>query len=308
MNLSLVLSEAYNLKDCIITEQQGGWTSLAYRVENSSGVYFLKVYDKKRKSTSKWTALIDSYIPIVIWLNDNFLKKRIIELLPTSDNSYKYENEIIICLLFKYIDGETIGDNPLNDQQIEELADIISELHSHGDDVPFSKEAITENYKLPFNNELLYFLDAENENREVKDIISPFSEKIRELIERTENIKDLVKQNQIPFVLCHSDIHNWNLMQTKENLVLIDWEGLKYAPAESDLYALVNEPYFDNFLSIYRKKHANYIPDEDILLFYKYRRKLEDIWEFVELLQTRQIKDDLKKENLFGLKNELLSL
>ncbi|HCO67390.1 MAG TPA: hypothetical protein DIT04_06500 [Dysgonomonas sp.] len=308
MNLSLILSEAYNLKDCIITEQQGGWTSLAYRVENSSGVYFLKVYDKKRKSTAKWTALIDNYIPIVIWLNDNFLKARIIEPILTSDNACKYENRDIICLLFKYIDGETIGDNPLNNQQIEELADIISELHSHGDDVPFSKEAITENYELAFNNELLYFLDTENENRELKDIVSPFSQKIKDLIERIENLKGLIKHKQIPFVLCHSDIHNWNLMQTKKNLVFIDWEGLKYAPAESDLYALVNEPYFDKFLSVYRKKHTDYIPDEDILLFYKYRLKLEEVWEFIELWRTAELKDALKKENLFGLKNELLSL
>ncbi|MDU1903697.1 MAG: aminoglycoside phosphotransferase family protein [Dysgonomonas sp.] len=308
MNLSLVLSEAYNLTDCIITEQQRGWTSLAYRVENSSGVYFLKVYEKKRKSTSKWTALIDNYITIVIWLNNNFLKYRIIEPLLTSDNTYKYEDENIICLLFNYIDGETIGEKPLDDQQVEELADIISELHSHGDDVPSSTEAITENYELTFNNELLYFLDAENENRELKDVISPFSQKIKGLIERTENIKKLIKQKNISFVLCHTDIHNWNLMQTKENLVLIDWEGLKYAPAENDLYALVNEPYFDNFLSKYKEKHKNYTIDEELITFYQLRRKMEDIWEFVELLMTPELKDDIKKENLFGLKNELISL
>jgi thiamine kinase-like enzyme len=37
--------------------------------------------------------------------------------------------------------------------------------------------------------------------------------------------------------LCHTDAHGWNLMQN-QNLMLIDWEGLKLAPVEADLRAL----------------------------------------------------------------------
>jgi len=308
MNFTRILSEGYGLKDYIITEQQGGWTSLAYKVETGRDIYFLKIYEKQRKSTAKWTALIDNYIPIVIWLNENFLKGRMIEPLLTQENAYKYEDEKVVCILFKYINGETIGEKTLDQVQVGELAEIISELHSHGDDIPFSKEAITENYELPFNNELLSFLDLDIGNKEIKDIVFPYEQIIKKIIKAVENIQKRIKQKDISFVLCHTDIHNWNLMQTETSLVLIDWEGLRYAPAESDIYTLMKEPYFDDFMSVYRRKRENYIPDSDALLFYEYRRKLEDIWEFIELLHTPELKSDLKKDNLLGLKNELLSL
>lgn len=312
MNLTEILSKGYDLKDCIITSRQGGWTSLAYKVENSSGAYFLKVYEKNRKSTYKWTAFIDNYIPIVIWLNDNYLKGRIIEPLLTSDNSFKYENEQVICLLFKYIDGETIGKKVLNTRQTEELAGIISELHRHGEDVPFSKDKISENYDLPFCDELLSFIESDAStdkvHNELKEVILPYEQRISEIIELVKTIRDKPKSRKHSFVLCHSDIHNWNLMQTKESLVLIDWEGLKFAPPESDLYALIDEPYFDEFMAIYMKKHESYQVDKDLIAFYRLRRKMEDIWEFIELLLTPELDTLLKHENLEGLKNELLSL
>lgn len=35
-------------------------------------------------------------------------------------------------------------------------------------------------------------------------------------------------------VLCHTDAHGWNLIQSNK-LVLVDWEGLRLAPPEADL-------------------------------------------------------------------------
>lgn len=84
--------------------------------------------------------------------------------------------------------------------------------------------------------------------------------------------------------LCHTDLHPWNMMQSGQQLMLIDWEGLKLAPVEADMMFLVNEPFFDQFMNIYRKRHPDYAVNADALQFYQGRRKLEDIWEFLEQL------------------------
>ncbi|MFE6076596.1 hypothetical protein ACFVQB_19175 [Paenibacillus sp. NPDC057886] len=54
------------------------------------------------------------------------------------------------------------------------------------------------------------------------------------------------------------------------------------APVEADLMCLVDEPYYAEFLSIYQKNHKNFAINPDALQFYQVRRKLEDVWEFIE--------------------------
>lgn len=66
-------------------------------------------------------------------------------------------------------------------------------------------------------------------------------------------------------------------MQSENQLILIDWEGLRLAPIEVDLMFLVDEPYYDEFLNTYQKTHENFAINPDALQFYQVRRKLEDI-------------------------------
>lgn len=108
--------------------------------------------------------------------------------------------------------------------------------------------------------------------------------------------------------LCHTDIHNWNLMQRDEQLVLIDWEGLKLAPVKADLMFFVDKPYYDVFMNIYLKLHKDFLINTDALLFYHIRRKLEDIWEFIEQLLYDNQEDKERNETIKVLDGELNNL
>lgn len=70
-NIKSTLKTQYGIDSINICRQQGGWTSLAYKVIDNKCSYFLKVYEKRRTSTPKWTALIDNYVPIIRWLGYN---------------------------------------------------------------------------------------------------------------------------------------------------------------------------------------------------------------------------------------------
>ncbi|WP_349774559.1 hypothetical protein [Paenibacillus cellulositrophicus] len=101
-----------------------------------------------------------------------------------------------------------------------------------------------------------------------------------------------------------------NLMQpqSRRQLMLIDWEGLKLAPVEADLMFVVDQPYFNEFMQIYRQFHPDFTLNGRTLLFYQIRRKLEDVWEFIEQLLFDRQSPSERTSTLQSLEKELLEI
>ncbi|SHE32438.1 Phosphotransferase enzyme family protein [Seinonella peptonophila] len=282
-----ILKEHYDIDISTILEQQPGWAALAYKLDNDRNSYFLKVYEKSRASTAKWTALIDVYMPILEWLMHNSgLKGKVPVPLITKNGDYKYEDPDGIYLLFEFIDGQTIGDQELMEEQIIQFSEIIAELHLFGEEIPIGTDAIREDFHVPYLQLIRNLFDKEYRNlsNDIKEVIKPYIEPLSLLVDQVEKLAILLKNSNLKMVLCHTDIHNWNLMQHKKHLILIDWEGLKLAPIEADMIFFIDKPFYQKFLSIYQKAHKDFVINLDTLQFYKGRRKLEDIWECIEEL------------------------
>ncbi|WP_096435864.1 aminoglycoside phosphotransferase family protein [Alteribacter populi] len=300
-----VLKNNYGIEPISLDPKQGGWAALAYKVSNKYNAYFLKIYEKHRASTPKLTALIDLYSPILVWLEKNsYLKGMISVPLLSKDGHYKCEDSENIYLLYNYIDGETVGKKELTEKQIREFSQIIAELHSFGEEIPVQTNAIIEDFEVSFLDRLEEVLDRPKENlpEELNDLISKYKQNVIALILQIKVLSNKLKTNQLSMSLCHTDLHNWNLMQT-ENLMLIDWEGLKIAPVEADMMFLVDKPYFDDFLRIYKEEHPDYSINQDALNFYQLKRRLEDTWEFIEQLLFEELETKDKNEALYYLKD-----
>ncbi|TNJ62496.1 aminoglycoside phosphotransferase family protein [Paenibacillus hemerocallicola] len=310
-HLKTVLKDHYDIVMTNVSPQQGGWAALAYKVFDGNHAYFLKVYEKSRASTPKWTALIDKYVPILVWLLHNSgLTNKIPVPLPTKNGEYKCEDEHGIYLLYEYIDGETIGDKNLTADQVCQLADIITELHSYGEKLPLETDSIEENYDVPYCLQLSDLLDKDYRDLpdELKKAIHPHLKQLKDLVHTIEELSARLKKSNLKMALCHTDIHNWNLMQSDRQLILIDWEGLRLAPVEADLMFLVDKPYYEEFATLYRKSHKNFEINPDALQFYKGRRELEDIWEFIEQLLFDKQDDHQRAGTLKSLKETLTLL
>ncbi|MGG3839112.1 phosphotransferase [Paenibacillus thiaminolyticus] len=285
--ITTMLKVHYDIDGADVFPQQGGWSALAYKVSTAERAYFLKVYDKSRASTPKWTALIDNYVPILLWLLEHSgLKGKIPVPLLTNDGQYQCEDENGIYLLYEYIRGDTIGDNVLTREQVSQLADIMAELHRYGEEIPIDTDAVKEDFQLPFLQPLTNMLDKEwaEVPSDARERIQPYIESIQGLAWNVERLSEHLRHGNVNTALCHTDLHPWNLMQSGRQVMLIDWEGLRLAPVEADMMFLVDEPFFDQFMNIYRKHHPDYAVNADALQFYQGRRKLEDIWEFLEQL------------------------
>jgi hypothetical protein len=184
-------------------------------------------------------------------------------------------------LLFDYIEGENVGAN-LTPQQLWEAAGIIACLHNYRDDIPVLPDEIHEDFSLPFCDSLEQFI-ADNfstSTGELRAILEPCLTQLLAKNNEVKSLADKLKQKNIRMVLCHTDAHGFNLMQGK-SLVLVDWEGVKLAPSEMDLMMFSKPDYWENFFKQYKKLRPDFELDNDVFAFYIWRRKIEDIWDFI---------------------------
>lgn len=303
--LQNMLKEYYGLEHAEITPQQGGWAALAFRVRDAKHTYFLKVYEKSRASTPKWTALIDDYVPVLLWLEEHSrLKGKIPVPILTQDGRYQCEDDEGIYLLYEYIVGDTIADTELTKDQVRQLAEMIAELHRYGEEVPLVTSAMKESFTVPFLEQLRSTLDGELPY-DLGKVLLHHIDSLKKLMLKIEELPEALKKRDLRMALCHTDVHGWNLMFTGQQLKLIDWEGLKLAPVEADMMSFVEEPYFSEFMRIYANTHSQYEVNIEALTFYQGRRKLEDVWEFMEQLLYDTQADADRKATLNYLKKEL---
>ncbi|GAA3406092.1 phosphotransferase enzyme family protein [Paenibacillus hodogayensis] len=282
-----IVQRHYGLKVSHLSPQKGGWAALAYKVIAEGQTYFLKIYEKSRASTPKWTALIDDYVPLLLWLQEHSaLQGKIPEPLPTKSGGYRCENEEGIFLLYAYIEGDTIGPAELTDDQVAQLADIVAELHAYGEEVPVPAKRIKEDFAVPFLEPLKQVLDGRYPNvpTDVAEVLRSYVRPLSALIDTVDRLSREWKDQPLRYALCHTDLHNWNLMVSDGKLILIDWEGLRLAPVEADLMFVADEPYIEAFLGAYRRRHPEFALNPHLLQFYQGRRRLEDIWEWSEQL------------------------
>lgn len=313
-SFSKILKLHYNKSILKITEQNGGWSARAFKIQTLNNNFFLKVYDKHRTSTQALYTAIDNYMPIVIWLHKNtMLNSRIISPVPTINGGYKCEDEHHVYILFPYIDGFTLGDKSMTDIQKKETAEIIAELHNYDAEIPVITDAIKENFTIPFCSELKNILLSFNQKpkSETTDILAEYKQIIIKNIKNAESLSKKLSKENLSFVLCHTDVHGWNLMQT-DHIILIDWEGLKLAPPEADLFAFIDNffwhNYSDEFMRIYKSIHPNFNLNQEALKFYQIRRRLEDIYELTQQLLYDNTSEEERKQSLNYLKQECLKL
>lgn len=308
--ISNILKTQFDVESSDIVETIGGLSASAYKISSDTDSFFLKVYDKQLTQTPIWIENIDNYMPILLWLNENTeLKGKIIRPILTISGNYRYEDDENVYILFDYIKGETIAQKPLTNSQVVEIAEIMAHLHSYGPEIPVKMDKIKETFDLPFCFSLENYIKNSYDTSpdDIKLILQPC---LLELVARINEIKTLaykVKHKNYKMVLCHTDAHGWNLMQG-DHLVLVDWEGMKLAPAEADLFMFNVKDYWDIFLEHYNTIRPEFKLDKEMLSFYIMRRKLEDIWAFLEGILYDDLSDVRRKSNLAYLSNECRNL
>ncbi len=147
---------------------------------------------------------------------------------------------------------------------------------------------------------------------ELATFLKTRKEETLELVERAEWFAQKLEEQLPDFILCHADIHGWNLLIDSDGaLFMVDWDTLIFAPKERDLMfigsGLGNSGYTPQeeetmFFKGYGPTKINQIA----IAYYRCERVIEDIAIYCEqILLSDQAGED-RYQSLIYLKSNYL--
>lgn len=134
---------------------------------------------------------------------------------------------------------------------------------------------------------------------------------ILDLVAHAERCAHLVQAQQPDFVVCHSDIHGWNLLiDGNEQLYMVDWDNPIWAPKERDLMFVGSGLGFAGGRTLQEEETLFYQGygetsiNAAALAYYRYERIVQDIWEFgKQLLLTEEGGEDREQSLRYLMSN-----
>ena len=201
------------------------------------------------------------------------------------------------AILYPYIEGRNGVEAKLSEAQWVQFGAAIKKLHST--DIPNALTSGTprETFSSKWRETLKSFLGRiENEVFEEPVAIkmalflkSKISE-ILKLVERAEKLAITIQKQPLDYVLCHADMHGWNLMVDKEAaLYIVDWDTLIFAPIERDLM-FIGAGIWDSGVtaaeedSLFYQGYGQTKINEDVLAYYRFERIIQDIGDYCEYI------------------------
>lgn len=273
---------------------RGGWSADAYRVKAEGGDGFLKVYDRRRKSTLPWIARMQAYLPAMMALRDApGLGEHLPRLYPTEAGGLSGTWGDFVLLLFDFLEGETPGRTPLSQTQQQELGRLTARLHEA---VLPQTAGLEEDLSLPFCGKLAGLLAPGRLPEGLEDLLPRYGQTLRAAIEALLRLRDTARRPCTALVPCHTDLHGFNVLQGGRPY-LLDWEGLCLAPPEADLFMLAGTAAWPAFYSAYRRARPGFTLQPPLLYFYVLRRRVEDLWEFLHRLLQDPVTEDQRRSS-----------
>lgn len=206
-----------------------------YRVEaTDSQTYFLKV---------KKGAIYIPSVEVPRYLKDSDIQQ-IVAPLPTQSGSLCQPIDHFGLILYPFIEGKNGAEHGMSLEHWFELGTILRRVHA----LPLTSSLQTSlrvesfaptkwmdkitmidglvqvgQYTTRFQEELAAFWTSKRDD-------------IHRIVERTTTIGRKLQANPPPFVLCHADIHIYNVLITPQNqFYVVDWDEAVFAPKERDL-------------------------------------------------------------------------
>lgn len=245
--------------------------------------YFLKVYPK-HQSLVPIHPTMDSLNQTGIALNrfkKEFGLNNISYMLANLHGDYCFETKELVLTLFDYIEGVHPTYLP-NQLLADKMASILFQLHQ----IPiesfssFEREHFDISYALGMNdwiNHKVKIIDSIH-SKEMLSLLEKHKEQLLNKLIQLQGWKKHFSQQKIPFVITHGDPHHYNVLQTPLDVWLVDWDGIKIAPRERDLWHYEQAP----MIQFYQKLNPQYKTNPELCQFYQLQRFFEDSRYYLE--------------------------
>lgn len=197
------------------------------------------------------------------------------------------------AILYPFIDGRMGMDGGLSPSQWTTLGRTLRQIHDAGLSSQLAAHMRREHF-VPLKGALAWSLHEEVASAVYADPIrADLAEFWRErraeiegILRRAEALGRMAEARQPRIVLCHADIHIFNvLVDPAGDLHIVDWDETILAPKERDLMFLVDgaqpeESALDPNEAAFRQGYGPVEIDPVILAFYRYEWVVQEIAEF----------------------------
>lgn len=284
------LYDAYGLevKTVLFLPLGADFNRAVYRITTSNQTdYFLKLRSSK---------FLEASVSVPKYLADLGIKQVIAPFatktgqLWTSLASFK-------AILYPYVEGRNGVEAKLSQDQWVQFGVAIKRLHSTDISSSIAKDVPRETFSSKWRETVKTFLiRIENEIFEepvavkMALFLKSKSSEILKLVERTEELAITIQKQPLDYILCHADIHGWNLLIDKEGaLYVVDWDTLICAPKERDLM-FIGAGIWDSGLSVTEEESLFYQGygqtkiNQDVLAYYRFERIIQDIGDYCEYI------------------------
>jgi spectinomycin phosphotransferase len=211
-----------------------------YRVdtEHASTKYLLKV--RARTESNEAAFAVPRY------LYEDGVPNVVAPIRSTTQSLSVQEGRFSLTV-YPFIEGSTGVEAGLSEEHWRALGYLVQQLHTSAFPSDLLELLAVEAYR-PSAVEVVRRVDRavsgpsflDRSAKEVAAFWKSHRHEINTLVERTAKLGPQVEQLSLPLVLCHADLHTWNVMIDRDGeLWVIDWDDVIRAPKERDLMFFV---------------------------------------------------------------------
>ncbi|HEX7003258.1 MAG TPA: phosphotransferase [Trueperaceae bacterium] len=287
VEIERILIERYELEAKSVTGLAGGADadSLVYRVDTADRrAHVLKLRTKRSFRTA--SLLVPAYLR-ELGIEEALGPVR------TAGGELFVDLPGSVLVLYPWLDARTVAEAGLDLQSWNELGRTVRSIHEATLASEVRESLGTESF-VPSRREFLgdsgeqpLLLANGQKPVELEELFVAKRDVIRALLDYVDAVGEELRERRAPHVLCHADLHGWNLLvDGKGKWWIIDWDEVVLAPKERDLMfvmkgigrGLVKPKETEAFLAGY----GDPLVDEELLSYYRCAWAVQDIAAYAE--------------------------
>ncbi len=253
---------------------------------DNQSAYFLKV---KRHS------IVPASVLVPYFLHKSGITQ-VVSAVPDQNNNLWASTQNFVLIMYPFIDGKTGMDVGLSTGQWTQFGTILNRIHST-DLPPWITSNVLQESFVPNTHWMMVIWETQQLvlqatftdalEQQLAAYWLAHRDEIAHILSRTEELGRLLQAQQLPFVLCHADIHTANLLiDGAGQLFIVDWDGTLFAPKERDLMFVIGGRAADSplttaeqaFLKGYGQTTVNWLA----MAYYRYEWVVQEIADFTE--------------------------
>jgi spectinomycin phosphotransferase len=281
-----------------------------YRLfDDNQTPYFLKLRIGSFDETS---------VALPRFLSDRGIKQLIAPLATVSGNLSGVLDESR-TILYPFVEGRNGYETQMSERHWAEFGEALRRIHTAHLPLALLDNIRRETFSNQWREDVKRFLlrldaDAFNDPAvaDVVEFLKTKRSEIKNLVERTQQLAQIMPAQSSDWIVCHSDIHAGNVLMADEGgFFIVDWDEPILAPKERDLMyigagLLASGRTPEEEENLFYRAYGRVQIDSSGLTYYRYERIIQDIAAYCEQLLMSNEGGADRARSLRALKSNFL--